>query len=131
MARDSETVVYLDTHVTVWLYAGLLDKITNTAKKAIDESDLFVSQLVRLELQYLFEIGRITVKADTIIKSLSKTIQLKISDVALYQIIEEALKIGWTRDVFDRLLVAEAKIRRHGFISADRNIQANYKHTIW
>ncbi len=69
-----------------------MDKITNTAKKAIDESDLFVSQLVRLELQYLFEIGRIKVKADTIIKSLSKTIHLKISNVALYQIIEEALK---------------------------------------
>ena len=131
MARNRESVVYLDTHVSVWLYAGLVDKITDEAKNAIDKSDLFVSQMVRLELQYLFEIGRVKVKADTIIKSLSKTIHLKISDVAFNQIIEEALKISWTRDVFDRLLVAEAKTLGHGFISADKNIQANFKQTIW
>ena len=131
MARNRKTVVYLDTHVTVWLYAGLVDKLTDAAKKAIDESDLFVAQMVRLELQYLFEINRIKVKADTIVKSLSKTIGLKVSDIAFNQIIEEALKISWTRDVFDRLLVAEAKILRHGFVSADRNIQSNFKQTIW
>ena len=131
MARNREPVVYLDTHVSVWLYAGLVNKITDKAKKAIDQSDLFVSQMVRLELQYLFEIGRLKVKTDTIIKSLSKAIHLKISDIAFNQIIEEALKISWTRDVFDRLLVAEAKSSGHGFISADRNIQANFKQTIW
>ena len=131
MARNRKTVVYLDTHVTVWLYAGLVDKLTDAAKMAIDESDLFVAQMVRLELQYLFEINRIKVKADTIVKSLSKTISLKVSDIGFNQIIEEALKISWTRDVFDRLLVAEAKILRHGFVSADRNIQSNFKQTIW
>ena len=131
MARNRETIVYLDTHVTVWLYAGLADKLTDAAKKAIDESDLFVSQMVRLELQYLFEIGRIKVRADTIINSLSKTLGLKISDIAFNQIIEEALKLSWTRDVFDRLLVAEAKTLKHGFVSADRNIQSNFKQTIW
>jgi len=131
MARNRETIVYLDTHVVIWLYAGLLDKITDAAKKAIDESDLFVSQMLRLELQYLFEIGRLKVRADTIISSLSKSIGLKISDIAFNQIIDEALKLKWTRDVFDRLLVAEAKTLKHGIISADRDIQANFKLTIW
>ena len=64
MARNRETIVYLDTHVVVWLYAGLLDKITDAAKQAIDESDLFISQLVRLELQYLYEIGRISAEPE-------------------------------------------------------------------
>jgi PIN domain nuclease of toxin-antitoxin system len=131
MARNTETIAYLDTHVVVWLYAGLLDKITESAKQAIEESDLFVSQMARLELQYLFEIGRLKVRADTIISSLSKSIGLKISDIAFNQIIDEALKLKWTRDVFDRLLVAEAKTLKHGIISADRDIQANFKLTIW
>jgi len=131
MARNKEAIVYLDTHVVVWLYAGLLDKITDAAKKAIDESDLFVSQMARLELQYLFEIGRLKVRADTIISSLSKSIGLKISDIAFNQIIGEALKLSWTRDVFDRLLVAEAKTLKHGFVSADNHIQSNFKQTIW
>ncbi|KGM38768.1 transposase [Alkalispirochaeta odontotermitis] len=124
-------MVYLDTHVVVWLYAGLLDKVTDAAKRAIDESDLFVSQMARLELQYLFEIGRLKVRADTIIRSLSESIGLKLSEIAFDQIIGEALKLSWTRDVFDRLLVAEAKTQRRGFISADNHIQSNYKQTIW
>ena len=131
MARNRETIVYLDTHVVVWLYAGLLDKITDAAKQAIDESDLFISQLVRLELQYLYEIGRIKVRPDTIINSLSKTIGLKESDIAFNRVIEEAMKLKWTKDVFDRLLVAEAKASKCGFISADRLVQSNFKQTIW
>jgi PIN domain nuclease of toxin-antitoxin system len=131
MARTGETLVYLDTHVAVWLYAGLVNKITDAAKNAMDESDVFVSPMVQLELQYLFEIGRIKVRADTIIKSLGKSIQLRISEIAMNQIVEEALKISWTRDVFDRLLVAEAALAKRGFISADRDIRSNYTQTIW
>jgi len=131
MARNRETIVYLDTHVVIWLYAGLLDKITDAAKKAIDESDLFISQMVRLELQYLYEIGRIKVRPGTAINSLIKTIGLKESDIAFNRVIEEALKLKWIRDVFDRLLVAEAKTLKYGFVSADRDIQANFKSTIW
>jgi PIN domain nuclease of toxin-antitoxin system len=131
MARNRETIVYLDTHVVVWLYAGLLEKITDAAKQAIDESNLFISQMVRLELQYLYEIGRIKVRPDTIINSLSKSIGLKVSDFEFNQIIEEALKLKWTRDVFDRLLVAEAKALKRDFISADRLVQSNFNKTIW
>jgi len=131
MARNRQTVVYLDTHVVVWLFAGLVNKVTNTAKRAIDNSDLFVSQIVRLELQYLYEIGRIKIKPDRIIKTLSKSIHLKLSDVAMGQIIDEALQINWTRDIFDRLIVAEVKVSKHNLISADKNIQSNFKQTIW
>ena len=131
MARNRETIVYLDTHVVVWLYAGLWDKITDAAKQAIDDSDLLVSQIARLELQYLFEIGRLKVKADTIISSLSKSIGLKLSDIAFSEIIGEALNLNWTRDVFDRLLVTEAKTFKRGFVSADRHVQSNFKQTIW
>jgi PIN domain nuclease of toxin-antitoxin system len=131
MARNRNSLAYLDTHVAVWLYAGLVDKFTDAARSAIDDSDLVVSHMVRLELQYLFEIGRIKVKGDTIIRNLSKTIGLRISDIPFDQVIEEALKINWTRDVFDRLLVSEAIVAKQGFISADRNIQKNFKKTIW
>ena len=82
-------------------------------------------------MPYLYEIGRIKVRPDTIINSLSKTIGLKISAIAVSQIIEEALKLKWTRDIFDRLLVAEAKAFKRGFVSADRHVQSNFKQTIW
>jgi PIN domain nuclease of toxin-antitoxin system len=130
MGRANQSVVYLDTHVVVWLYAGLADKLTDSAKKTIDECDVLISQFTRLELQYLFEIARIRVKPEIIIKDLSRSINLKVSDYPLDCIIEEALKIDWTRDVFDRLLAAEAIARESGFITADENILSNLSHAI-
>jgi len=99
--------VYLDTHIVVWLYAALTEKLTENAKKEIDNCDVLISQMVRLELQYLYEIGRIRVKPSEMLKSLSKSIDLKISGCPLNEIIDEALKIDWTRDIFDRLLTKE------------------------
>ena len=131
MARNRQPVVFLDTHIAVWLYAGLVEKISDNAKQAIDNYDVLISPLVRLELQYLYEIGRITVKPDTIIKALFKAIGLKISETPLQQIIDEALKIRWTRDIFDRLLSAEAKLLGEGLITADETIRSNLNLAVW
>ena len=131
MARNKPSVVFLDTHIAVWLYAGLIEKISETAVQTIEANDLLISPMVKLELQYLFEIGRITVKPDTIIKNLFAAIGLKVSETPLQQIIEEALKISWTRDVFDRLLSAEAVLAGGGFITADENIKSHLKLAIW
>jgi len=124
-------MIYLDTHIVIWLYAGLTQKLSENAKRSIENFDILISQMVRLELQYLFEIGRVKVTPSKIIKELSRSINLKISDSPLSEIIEEALTIDWTRDVFDRLLTAEAKMQKSDFITADENIRANYNQAIW
>ena len=131
MARNKQSLVFLDTHIAVWLYAGLIEKISDTAKQAIEDNDLMISPLVRLELQYLFEIGRVTVKPDTIVKNLFAAIGLRVSETPLQQIIEKAMKINWTRDVFDRMLSAETMVTGGGFITADKNIKSNLKLAIW
>ena len=131
MGRNKQSLIYIDTHIVVWLYAGLTHKLTEVAKKSIENFDILISQMVRLELKYLFEIGRITATPPEIIKDLSKSINLKTSDCSLREIINEALKIDWTRDIFDRLLTAEAKIQKSGFITADEIIRVNYRHAIW
>jgi len=35
MEQRSQSLVYLDTHIVVWLYAGLLDKFIPKAKAGI------------------------------------------------------------------------------------------------
>jgi len=123
--------VCLDTHIVVWLYAGLANKLSETAKETIDGCNVSIAQIVRLELQYLNEIGRITARPATIINSLSKSIDLRVSDWPLSSIIDEALKIRWTRDIFDRLLVGEARARAGGLITADKEIRKHFRHAIW
>ncbi|MCP4050255.1 MAG: type II toxin-antitoxin system VapC family toxin [bacterium] len=55
-------MIFLDTHIVVWLYEGLVGKLTEKSKDAIENNDLYISQFVRLEMQYLYEIKRITEK---------------------------------------------------------------------
>ena len=61
---------FLDTHIILWLYQLSLELLSEEAKKAIEENDIFVSPIVVLELQYLFEIGRIRDDSQTIIEYL-------------------------------------------------------------
>ncbi len=132
MERRGQSLTYLDTHIVVWLYAGLVDKFTPKAREEIDSNDSVISQFVRLELQYLYEIGRIKVKPNRILGALTREIDLKISDCPLNSIIEEALKIDWTRDVFDRLLVAEAmRDQSISLITADKKIREKFSQAVW
>ena len=87
--------------------------------------------MVRLELQYLFEIGRIKVTPETIIKDLNKSIGLKVSQMKVEQVFDQAIDYQWTRDVFDRLITAEAEAMGFALITKDKNILANYGKAIW
>jgi PIN domain nuclease of toxin-antitoxin system len=127
MARTKQRLAYLDTHIVVWLYDNLVEKLTAPAKKTINNSDLFISPLVKLELQYLYEIKKIRDKPEPIVASLQKSIALKISNADYGNIVGVALSFDWTRDPFDRLLVAEAHLKNAYFITADKNIRINYQ----
>ncbi len=123
--------VFLDTHVVVWLYSGLINKISTNAAKQIEDNEVMISQMVRLELQYLFEIGRITTSADEMIDELKQLIGLTVSNSTPNEIFSNAIQQSWTRDVFDRLIVAEASVQNKILLSKDRRIRDHYSKTIW
>ncbi len=124
-------MIFLDTHIVVWLYSGYLTKLSKTVVDHIENNDLFISHMVRLELQYLFEIGRITVTPEVIIKSLNASIGLKVSLMKTEQVFDKAIEYSWTRDVFDRLITAEADVSGFVLITKDAIIRANYNKAIW
>ena len=124
-------MIYLDTHVVVWLYGGLIEKLSDTAKSLINQEEIYISPIVRLELQYLYEIERITFSADDILNDLSTRIGLNICQRNFNSIVTQALTINWTRDPFDRLIVAHALINHDIVITKDNNILANYNYAKW
>jgi len=73
-------LIYLDTHIVVWLYAGLIEKFSQPIKELINDQEVFISPIVRLELQYLFEVQRVVDNADVIVTDLSNRIGLKVCD---------------------------------------------------
>ncbi len=70
-------MIYLDTHVVVWLYAGQLERFSDEVQTLLNEHDLRICPIVQLELQYLHEIERITVEAQTILADLGARIGLQ------------------------------------------------------
>lgn len=124
-------MIYLDTHVIVWMYAGKIDKLTEQAKKLINRHELFISPIVRLELQYLYEIQRITIKANEIILNLSDQIGLQICNKNFNTIVSGSFDLSWTQDTFDRIIVANAAINHNTLVTKDQNILNNYEKAVW
>lgn len=123
--------IYLDTHVVVWLHAGQSDLLSHRARDLIESTDLVLSEIVSLELQFLFEIGRIRYDAMTIYRELSNSIGLRresgISEAAM----QKSLTVSYTRDPFDRILVAQALSSERSLVSRDRNIQKHCALAVW
>ena len=124
-------MIYLDTHLVVWLYAGLISKLSDRAKHLINEHELYISPMVRLELQYLYEIGRITEKSDDILLDLVNRLDLKICQKDFNLIINQSVIINWTRDPFDRLIVSNASVDNHILLTKDYHILTHYKNAVW
>ena len=124
-------MIYLDTHAIVWLFAGELDRLSTNARRLIAENDLMISAIVRLELQYLFEIGRVTVDANAILADLAVRLGLQTCDKNFDSIVGRALSISWTRDPFDRIIVANAALGGNTLLTADRKILAHYENAAW
>lgn len=124
-------MIYLDTHVVVWLYAALTNKLSNKAIEAIETNQLLISPMVQLELQYLREIDRITAHSALIIETLKCSIGLKICDQSFIHTVTEAIDLSWTRDPFDRLIVAQSNARQIPLLTKDQNILKNSVLAFW
>lgn len=123
--------VFLDTHIVCWLYAGELSLLSPAATDAIESHALVISPMVELELQYLYEISRISLPASDIITALQTDIGLRVVDDGLSSVIQHSKSIHWTRDPFDRMIVAHAMLRKIQLISRDNLIQIHFQPTIW
>ena len=124
-------MIYLDTHIVVWLYAGLVDKFSQSIKTILNENEILISSIVRLELEYLYEIERIKQPANVIVADLTDRIGLRVCEKDFNVIVSQAIKFSWTRDPFDRLIVANAALNENMLISKDQNILKNYPHSRW
>ena len=124
-------MIYLDTHIVVWLYAGLLEKFSQSIQTALNENEILISPIVRLELQYLYEIERVREPALVIVPDLVDRIGLKVCEKDFNVVISQAIKLKWTRDPFDRLIVANAALNDNILISKDQNMLAHYPHARW
>ena len=122
---------YLDTHVTLWLYAGETARISKRAADVINGEALLASPIVLLEMHYLREIGRLTATPRAIAAELKRRVGLEIQNRPLEELVEQAQDLDWTRDVFGRLIVAQAALDAAALVTADRTIRTHYLKAVW
>ena len=113
------SLTHLDTHVVAWLFAGRADLLSARARNAIEDGDLVISPVVVLELQYLWETKRTTEPASVVVDDLASRIGLGLSQAPFPAVARKAVELAWTRDPFDRLLVAQAKMDGLTLVTTD------------
>jgi PIN domain nuclease of toxin-antitoxin system len=125
-------IAYLDTHVVLWLAAGKHNRLSSKASGVLNRAELLIPAMAFLELNYLHELGRTRFPARDLLKKVNIEISVKLCDLPFAAIADAALDEKWTRDPFDRLIVANAKANGFAWlISADEHIARNYPRTIW
>lgn len=122
---------FLDTHAAVALASGEIEAFGRRSADLLERASLFVSPFVRLELCFLDEIRRLDDDPDAVIASLATTYGVMVSMDSVHAVVAEAMTLHWTRDPFDRLLVATAKLHRAPFISRDSHIHDHYADAVW
>ena len=115
----------LDTHFLIWLVLGSerlaefpwLDRYRPWG----------VSPVSFLEIQFLAEIGRLSVRNPEFTSAVVDDPRFSVDDIALVALVRHGLELGWTRDPFDRLLAAHSLARRVPLCSLDRRVRGHHR----
>jgi PIN domain nuclease of toxin-antitoxin system len=110
-------VILLDTNALIWIGAS-----HPRSRPLLQRRDaLYVSPASMLELQFLHESGKVRLRDGTVQWVVEDDRWLMDEPPAAAWFLR-AIELGWTRDPFDRLLVAHAQLRRWRLATADARI---------
>ena len=119
------SIVMIDTHVAVALYKGRAN-VSRRAQRLLDTESVRYSPIVILELELLYEAGRGLVDAAQVCRFLNRELDVAESPERLSDIVRHAMPLRFTRDPFDRLIVAHADYLRAPLITLDSVLHAHY-----
>jgi len=86
-----------------------------------------VSPVSLLEIQFLSEAGKLAVNNPEFTQTVMHDPRFIIDDIGIMALVRHAQVLSWTRDPFDRLLVAHSYARRVPLCTTDRLIRGNHR----
>jgi PIN domain nuclease of toxin-antitoxin system len=107
-------MILLDTHAAIWLAQG-----HRRARPLHAFPRVHLSPASVLEIQFLAEIGRVRLAAGLGPEAVARDQRWKLDEPPAGRWFEAACDVGWTRDPFDRLLAAHARVRGWKLATAD------------
>ena len=119
-------MIMLDTHIAVSLFEGNVGRLSTHARRKIENGPTFISPAVVMELEILHEIGRVRPRAQEIAASLLQQIDVRVASESFADIVVESLALAFTRDPFDRLIVAHAALLKAPLVTFDSELHQHY-----
>jgi len=117
--------ILLDTHFLIWL---------TLASKRLAEFPWLnryrpwgISPVSLLEIQYLAEVGKLSVKNPKFTDTIINDPRFVVDDKGIATLVSQALTLNWTRDPFDRFLAAHSMARRVPLCTTDRVIRKHHR----
>jgi len=107
-------VILLDTHAAIWIAQGhrrvkLLERFPR----------IYLSPASVLEIQFLAEVGRVRLPEGQTPQALAEDYRWRLDEPPAAKWFAAACELSWTRDPFDRLLAAHARLRGWKLATAD------------
>lgn len=112
-------MILLDTNALIWIEQGH----RRVRDLRAGGKPLYISPASVLELQFLIEAGRVRLRG-TGISGLIEHGPWMLDDPPAAPWFETAVELGWTRDPFDRLIVAHAYLRGWRLATSDAALLA-------
>jgi PIN domain nuclease of toxin-antitoxin system len=110
-------VILLDTNALLWLEQG-----HRRSRPLAGRERLYLSPATLLELQFLAESGRMRARPGVTPAVVAADDRWIVDDVASSRWFLAAAEIDWTRDPFDRLIVAHARVRGWKLATSDTSV---------
>lgn len=120
----------LDTHVAAALYEGRGGGFGASTRRALDRGKVLISPAVLLELELLHEIGRLRSGGAHVADYLARELDIHVARERFADVAREALALDFTRDPFDRLIVAHAALLKAPLVTMDAQIRRHYAQTL-
>ena len=107
-------MILLDTHAMIWVAHG------HPRTRPLERlAKLHISPASVLEVAFLIETGNIRLRGGRSAADLANDHRWRLDEPPSASWFEAACDLAWTRDPFDRLLAAHARLRRWKLATAD------------
>ena len=124
-------MIQIDTHMVIWLAERRMAALSATARRLAESERLEISPMVLMELETLHEAGKLKTEPDRLVRVVEREFGLSVSRAVFAEVIASARGFAWTRDPFDRLIVANAMADGARLVTADATILAHFEGAVW
>lgn len=114
----------LDTHFLLWVVLG--SSRLEAFPWLEDYRPWGISPVSFLEIQFLAEAGRLEVENPDFMEQVGRDDRFLVDEPPVLALVKQALDLSWTRDPFDRLLVAHSATRRTPLCTTDRTVRRHH-----